>query len=96
MATCLAYLWGFCEHIPHAVRESANKSVASAASPDYAEFQAVIKSPAFAASLAEAALAADWITSFFSHFLAVLAAQQTVKKVWKIAFLDPFYRDSKQ
>ena len=49
----------------NAVRESANKSAASAASKDYVKFQAVIKSAASAASLAEAALAADWITAFF-------------------------------
>ena len=35
----------------HGVRESANKSAASAASPDYVKFQAVIKSAASAASL---------------------------------------------
>ena len=34
-----------------AVRESVNKSAASAASPDYVKFQAVIKSAASAASL---------------------------------------------
>ena len=34
-----------------AVREFANKSAASAASPDYVKFQAVIKSAATAASL---------------------------------------------
>ena len=34
-----------------AVRESANKSAASAVSPDYAKFQAVVKSAASAASL---------------------------------------------
>ena len=34
-----------------AVREFANKSAASAASPDYVKFQAVIKSAASAASL---------------------------------------------
>ena len=51
-----------------AVREFANKSAASAASPDYVKFQAVIKSAASAASLAEAALAADWITAFLRNF----------------------------
>ena len=35
----------------YAVRESANKSAASAASPVYVKFQAVIKSAASAASL---------------------------------------------
>ena len=53
---------------PDAVREFANKSAASAASPDYVKFQAVIKSAASAASLAEAVLAADWITAFFRNF----------------------------
>ena len=57
-------------------REFANKSAASAASRDYVKFQAVIKSAASAASLAEAALAADWITAFFSQFLAALAAKK--------------------
>ena len=51
----------------YAVRESVNKSAASAASPDYMKFQA----------LAEAALAADWITIFFSHLLAVQAAKNS-------------------
>ena len=40
-----------------------NKSAASAATPGYVKFQAVIKSAASAASLAEAALAADLITA---------------------------------
>ena len=62
-----------------AVREFANKSAASAASLGYAKFQAVIKSAASAASLAEAALAADWITAFFSQFLAALAAKKYKK-----------------
>ena len=47
------------------VRESMNKSAASAGSRDYVKFQAVIKSAAGAASLAEAALVADWITACF-------------------------------
>ena len=50
------------------VRESVNKLAASAASLDYVKFQAVIKSAASAASLAEAALAADLITAFFVDF----------------------------
>ena len=53
-----------------------NKSAASAASPDYVKFQAVIKSAASAASLAEAALAADLITAIFFQFLSALAAQK--------------------
>ena len=48
----------------------ASKSAASAASPDYVKFQAVIKSAASAASLVEAALAADWIIAFSVQFLA--------------------------
>ena len=68
----------------NAVREFANKSAASAASRDYVKFQAVIKSAASAASLAEAALAADWITAFFSQFLAALAAKQ-YQKIVKIS-----------
>ena len=47
------------------VQESVNKLAASAASPDCAKFQAVIMSAASAASLAEAALAADWIMAIF-------------------------------
>ena len=54
-----------------------NKSAASAASPDYVKFQAVIKSAAIAQPpFAEAALAADWITAFFPQFLAALAANK--------------------
>ena len=69
-------LWGsLCKGVQSdAVRESANKSAASAASPDYVKNQAVIKSAASAASLAEATLAADLITAFFLQFLAALAA----------------------
>ena len=68
----------------NAVREFANKSAASPASPDYVKIQAVIKSAASAASLAEAALAADWITAFFSQFLAALAAKK-YQKIVKIS-----------
>ena len=60
------------------VRESVNKSAASAASPDYVKFQAVIKSAASAASLRGGALAADCITAFFLQFLAApLAAKNS-------------------
>ena len=55
-------------HCFFADREFFNKSAASAASLDYVKFQAVIKSAASAASLTEAALAADWITTFFRNF----------------------------
>ena len=64
----------------NAVREFVNKSAASTASLDYVKFQAVIKSAASAASLLEAALAADWITAFFSQFLGALAPKKIVKK----------------
>ena len=70
-----------------AVRGSANKSAASAASPDYVKFQAVIKSAASAASLAEAALAADWITAPFLQFLAAPAAKK-YQKIVKISGSD--------
>ena len=63
-------------NICNGVREFMNQSAASAASPDYVKFQAVIKSAASAASLAEAALAADLITAFFSQILATLAAKK--------------------
>ena len=43
------------------------KSAVSAASLDYVRFQAVIKSAVSAAYLAEAALAADLITTFFRN-----------------------------
>ena len=58
-----------------AVPEFVIKSAASAASPDYVKFQAVIKSAA-QPPCAEAALAADWITAFFLQFLVVLAAKK--------------------
>ena len=64
---------------PHGVRESANKSAASAASPDYVKFQAVIKSAASAASLAEAALAADLITAMFFAIFGRASGQKLVK-----------------
>ena len=62
-----------------------NKSAASAASLDYLKFQAVIKSAASAASLVEAAIAADLITSFFfSHF------SNYEENGGEIAFLGPY------
>ena len=68
----------------HGVRESVNKSAASAASLVYVKFQAVIKSAASAAALAEAALAADWITAFFVQFLGALAPKKC-QKIIKIS-----------
>ena len=53
-----------------------NKSAASAASPNYVKFQAVIKSAASAAPPAEAVLAADWIMTFFVQFLGALAPEK--------------------
>ena len=43
-------LWTLKSETDYTVRESANKSAANAASPDYVKFQAVIKSAASAAS----------------------------------------------
>ena len=59
-----------------AVRESVDKSAASAASPDYVKFQAVIKSAASAASHRGGRLAADLIMACFLQFLAALAAKK--------------------
>ena len=58
----------------HAVREFANKSAASAASPDYLKFEAVIKSAASAASLCggRASGRLDHMF-FFVQFLGALA-----------------------
>ena len=71
----------------NAVRELVNKSAASAASLEYVKFQAVIQSAAIAQPpLAEAALAADLIKSFFLHFLAVPAANKYAKSNENVYF----------
>ena len=59
-----------------AVREFLNKSAASAASPDYVKFQAVIKSAASAASLRGGRASGRLDHSLFSQFLAALAAKK--------------------
>ena len=64
----------------YAVREFANKSAASAASPDYVKFQAVIKSAANAASLRGGRASGRLDHGmFFSYFLAALAAKKSSK-----------------
>ena len=65
-----------------AVRESVNKSAASAASPDYVKFQAVIKLAASAASLRGGRASGRLDHGvFFSQFLAALAAKKYEKIV---------------
>ena len=59
-----------------AVREFANKSAASAASPDSVKFQAVIKSAASAASLRGGRASGRLDHGFFLQFLAALAAKK--------------------
>ena len=54
----------------NAVREFANKSAASAASPDYVKFQAVIKSAASAASLCGGRASGRLDHGFFLQFIA--------------------------
>ena len=63
----------------YAVRESVNKSAASAASPDYVKFQAVIKSAASAASLRGGRASGRLDHGLFSQFLAALAAKKITK-----------------
>ena len=58
-----------------AVREFANKSAASAASPDYVKFKAVIKSAASAASLRGGRASGRLDHGVFSQFLAALATK---------------------
>ena len=58
------------------LREFVNKSTASAASPDYAKFQAVIKSAASAAFLRGGRASGRLDHGFFSQFLAALAAKK--------------------
>ena len=58
----------------NAVRESANKLAASAASLDYAKFEAVIKSAASADSLRGSRASGRLDHGFFGTILAVLAA----------------------
>ena len=63
----------------NAVREFDNKSAASAASPDYVNFQAVIKSAASAASLRGGRASGRLDHGFFLQFLAALAAKKSSK-----------------
>ena len=58
------------------VRESVNKSAASADSPDYVKFQAVIKSAASAASLRGGRASGRLDHGFFWQFVAALAAKK--------------------
>ena len=58
-----------------AVREFVNKSAASAASPEYVKFQAVIKSAASAASLRGGRASGRLDHGLFVQFLAALAAK---------------------
>ena len=67
-------------HLPdlkNAVRESGNKSAASAASLDYVKFQGVIKSAASTASLHEGRVSGQLDHDvFFLYFLAALAPKK--------------------
>ena len=67
-----------------AVREFANKSAASAASPDYVKFQAVIKSAASAASAVRPAGNVSFSLEDRNE------CQKNVKKVSKNMFFDTF------
>ena len=70
-----------------AVRESANKSAASAAFPDYVKSQTVIKSAASAASLRGGRASGRLDYNIFSlHFFAALAA-----KKYETLYLLTFY-----
>ena len=66
-----------------AVRESLNKSAASAASPDYVKFQAVIKSAASAASLPGGRASGRLHHGFFAIFGR--ASGQKYSKIVKIS-----------
>ena len=75
-STCLAH------HLAEdTVREFVNESAASAASLDYAKFQAVIKSAASAASLRGGCASGRLDHSVFSQVLAALAAKKYTKIV---------------
>ena len=75
-----------------AVRGSANKSAASAASLDYIKFQAVIKSAAGAASLRGGRASGRLDHGFFLRFLDALAAKKLAHDQRKIAFWGLLYR----
>ena len=79
--------------ILNAVRESANKSAASTASPGYVKFQAVIKSAASAASLCGGRASGRLDHGLFLQVLGALAPKKLVKNEGKIAFLGFPYRD---
>ena len=69
-----------------AVRKFANKSAASAASPDSVKFQAVIKSAASAASLRGGRASGRLDHGLFLQFLGAPAPQKIVKQLRKIFF----------
>ena len=77
-----------------AVRESANKSAASAASLDYVKFQAVIKSAASAASLRGDRACGRLDHDLFFAIFGRTGAQKNRKNEREIAFLCLSYRDS--
>ena len=64
----------------YAVRELANKSAASAASPDYVKFQAVIKSTASVASPRRGRASGLLDHGFFCAFFERTSAQKITKK----------------
>ena len=64
-------------------KEVVNQSAATAASPDYVKFQAVIKSAASAASLDGGRASSQLHRGFLSQFLAALAANNIAKKCLK-------------
>ena len=72
-----------------AVREFANKSAASAASPDYVKFQAVIKSAASAASLRGGRASGRLDHGLFFAIFGRASGQKIVEKnEGQIAFLE--------
>ena len=66
-----------------AVRESVNKPAASAASPDYVKFQAVIKSAASAASLRGGRASGRLDHGFFCAIFGRASGQKNSKKYSK-------------
>ena len=88
MLNLVVSFWALRFAIDVAVRESVIRAAASAASPVYVKFQAVIKSAASAASLRGGRASGRLDRGLFSYFLAALAAKEYKKTKEKLPSRD--------
>ena len=95
----LAFSFSHTTFSSHAVREFVNKSAASAASPDYVRFQAVIKSAASAASLRGGRASGRLDHGFFCAIFGRASGPKKYQEILKISdsvFSKELWRSSSQ